>query len=321
MKNNIFDIIPSDFKDYKIEKIVGGSSNRLFFRLLKNSHSVIFVDSSEEIEEYKNYIKINNYLSKINISIPNIYFNDDNNYVLILEDFGNNRFDKILNDSLLKELLNLAVQTLITINNETDLKDINNLNSYNFNVLQSEISEFIDFYCPYALQTKITNDLRQQFFYCWQKKFESISFNFNDFVHKDFNLNNLMYLNDRNNHLKCGILDFQSAFFGESCWDLFSLLEDSRIMFDNQYNNYFIEYYHKNSKQNISLKEFKLRYYFLNCSRQTRLLGRWIKLSKKFRNNIYLNFIPITKKRLIHSLNKLNSKEFILLYSKFIPDL
>ena len=72
MKNNIFDIIPSDFKDYKIEKIVGGSSNRLFFRLLKNSHSVIFVDSSEEIEEYKNYIKINNYLSKINISMKYI---------------------------------------------------------------------------------------------------------------------------------------------------------------------------------------------------------------------------------------------------------
>ena len=46
---------------------------------------------------------------------------------------------------------------------------------------------------------------------------------------KDFNINNLILLPSKKNHLKCGIIDFQSAFWGESCWDLFSLLEDSSM--------------------------------------------------------------------------------------------
>ena len=113
--------------------------------------------------------------------------------------------------------------------------------------MKSEISEFIDYYYFYANNNKISKDLIEEFYYCWQKNFDSISFDFNNFVHKDFNINNLIYLPLRKDHLRCGIIDFQSAFWGESCWDLFSLLEDSRIYFDDQLNDYFIKYYYQNT--------------------------------------------------------------------------
>ena len=320
MKPNYFYKIPQKYKNYKIQKIDSGASKRLFYRLSNDSKSVIFVDSSDQKNDYINLIGIYNYLSKINISIPIIYENDDKNCVLIIEDFGNLRFDKIIDNYSLKKLLSSAVETLIILRNEFIFDKSKTLLSYNYNTLLSEISEFPNYFYPYACNKKIPDDLALEFYECWKNNFDLLKFNFNNFVHKDFNLNNLMFLPSRTKHLKCGVLDFQSAFWGEDSWDLFSLLEDSRIFFDEQYNDYFINFFYNATNQEISLNDFKNKYYLLNCSRQTRLLGRWVKLSKNLNQDFYLKFIETTKKRLHNGLLKLNNEDLKLIYKKLIPD-
>ena len=59
------------------------------------------------------------------------------------------------------------------------------------------------------------------------------------------------------------------------------------------------------------MKEYKIKYHFLNCSRQSRLLGRWVKLSKDLGEKWYLDFIPVTKKRMLKSINFLNNKSYL----------
>ncbi len=321
MNFDLLDKISSKYKGYKIEKIKSEASKRTFYRLIKNSNSYICLDSSNEKKEYKNFLKVYNYLSKVNISIPDIYENDDDNNILILEDFGNLRFDKILKDYPLKNLLEYAVKTLIILKNDIDYNNSQDLNVYNYNTFKSEISEFNDFYYPYVHNKEIPNDLKEEFYRSWQVYYNSINFDFSSFVHKDFNINNLMYLSSRKDHLRCGLLDFQNAFWGDSCWDLFSLLEDSRIYFDDEYNDYFIKFYYDSTNQNIEYSDFIEKYSMLNCSRQTRLLGRWVKLSKELNQSFYLDFIEITKKRLVNGLRKINRKDLKLIYKKLIPGL
>jgi len=320
MKFDLLDKIPSKYQNYKVERISSGASRRLFYRISSGFNSFICLDSNNEKKEYKNFLKVHAYLSKINVSIPYIYESNDVNNILILEDFGNLRFDKILKNYPLKPLLECAVKTLVILKNNIDFNHFKDLSIYNFSTLKSEISEFTDYYI-YANNREIPKDLIEEFYECWQKNFDSIGFDFNNFVHKDFNINNLLYLPLRKDHLKCGVIDFQSAFWGESCWDLFSLLEDSRIYFDDRHNDYFIKYYYQNTNQKISLEEFKEKYYMLNCSRQTRLLGRWVKLSKKLNAKLYLDFIKITKKRLAKGIGKLNRKDIKSVYVKLMPEL
>ena len=295
MNFDLFDKISLKYRDYKLEKIESGASKRIFYRLKKGSNSLICLDSGNEKKEYNNFLKVHSYLSKVNVSIPNIYEKDDVNNILILEDFGNLRFDRILRDYPLKKLLEYAVRTLIVLKN--------------------------DFYYTYVHNKEISKNLTEEFYGCWQSYFDSINFNFINFVHKDFNINNLIYLPSRKDHLKCGLLDFQGAFWGECCWDLFSLLEDSRIYFDDQFNDYFIKFYYKSTNQNIDLDDFKEKYYMLNCARQTRLLGRWVKLSKELNQSFYLGFIETTKKRLVKGIGKTNRKNLKLIYNKLIPGL
>ena len=116
--DNLIDILPAKYKKYNIVKIESGASKRFFYKLSYNNHSVICIDSSKEKENYNNFLKVYNYLSKINISIPKIYETNNDYNTIILEDFGKERFDKILSNYPLKDLLHYAVDTLLVINKE-----------------------------------------------------------------------------------------------------------------------------------------------------------------------------------------------------------
>ena len=101
-------------------------------------------------------------------------------------------------------------------------------------------------------------------------------------------------------------------------WDLFSLLENSRIYFSRENNEKFIKYYYENTYPNLEFDHFRNQYYFLNTSRQTRLLGRWVKFSKIDKNNSYLKYIDTTTKRLKESLANLNIKALNNIYEKIL---
>ena len=53
----------------------------------------------------------------MNISIPKIYEVHSTKYLIVMEDFGKDRFDKIYQEKKLYNFLKLAVDTLIIIQN------------------------------------------------------------------------------------------------------------------------------------------------------------------------------------------------------------
>ena len=82
MKFDLLTKIPSKYQNYRVERITSEASKRLFYRLSRDSNSVICLDSRNEKEEYNNFLKIYSYLSKVNISIPQIYENYDESKVI-----------------------------------------------------------------------------------------------------------------------------------------------------------------------------------------------------------------------------------------------
>ena len=317
MNNDIYRKLPLDFNKYKTYRIEGGASKKIFYKLIKNSkQTFIIIDFNDDKKEYQNHLKIFKILNYVNVSIPNIIEKNDTNSTIICEDFGDLRFDKILNQYPINSLLQYAVDTLVEIQNSTIYSKDYNLEHYNFTTFVREIEELPEYYFPFI---KLNNkNLKEEFISIWQDAYKKIDFKFDSFTHKDFNLNNLILIPSRKKHLKCGIVDFQSAFWGESSWDLFSLLEDSRILFTDKFNEDLMDYFFSKTKLNISLLDFKMKYYFLNFSRQTRLLGRWVKLAKDLNKDWYLKFIPVTQNRLRKNINKINDTKLKKFYERYI---
>ncbi len=304
----------TNYKDKTL--IEGGASRKKIYRYYKKNSSFIILDFSDDTNEFNNHLKIYDILKNINISTPKIFEVDFINHIILTEDFGDQRFDKILNEYEMHSLLEYAVESLIVLNNSTINKvELNDLAKYNYEIFNTEISELIEFYCPYK---KIDNSINIVFYEVWKEQYKNLNFEFNSFVHKDFELSNLIYLPKKNKHLQCGVLDFQSAFIGFKGWDLFSLLENSRIYFSSEKNEKFIKHYYKNTYPNIDFDCFRKQYYFLNTSRQTRLLGRWVKFSLIDNNHSYLQYIDTTIKRLKNSLHNLGIKPINDIYNHIL---
>ena len=298
----------------ELYKIESGASTKKIYRLKNKIEGKIFVDFSYNYKDYISFLEVSKFLSNINISIPKIFDKDDSKKVIMMEDFGNIRYDNLINSIDHKEILLNSINSLIEIQNTQHSLTNYNLEKYNFFIFKKEIAEFVEYYLP----LKNTNqNFVDEFFFIWQSEFDNINFNWNSFVHKDFELVNLMHLPQRKGHLKCGILDFQNAFIGFSGWDVFSLLENPRIYFD-KYNDELIEYFYLKTNQSLSFSEFLLQYYFLNTARQSRIIGRWINLDKKNKNNYYSKYIDVTIKRLKKSLNCLRNKKISKLYNQVI---
>ena len=297
---------------YQIE---GGSSQKKIYRFKNNKEKNIVVDFSSETKQFVSFLDVHKFLSNINISIPTIFETDINKKIIIMEDFGVSRYDKLINSIDPKEILIDAINSLIEIQN-TQKPIVNKfLKKYDFSSFEIEIAEFADFYLPI---NNISKDVVDEFFYVWKSEFDNLNFNWDSFVHKDFELSNLMYLPQRDGHLKCGILDFQNAFIGFSGWDVFSLLENPRIFFKDKYNDELVEYFFNNTNQNLPFSEFLLQYYFLNTARQTRIIGRWINLDKKNNSNDYSKYLDVTVQRLQKSLYNLQNEKLSKLYEKII---
>ena len=229
------------FNFNEVYKIESGVSQKKIYRFKNKDKEGVVVDFSYNYKDFESFLEVNKFLSTINISIPKIFDIDKSKHLILMEDFGNNRYDNIINSKDIKELMLNSINSLIEIQNTSQLITNYNLDTYNFSLFKTEIAEFADFYLPFK---NISKSIVDEFFVIWHSEFENLNFNWNSFVHKDFELSNLMYLENRKGHLKCGILDYQNAFIGFSGWDMFSLLENPRIYFDNKYNEESVSYTH-----------------------------------------------------------------------------
>ena len=300
------------FVSDNIFEIHQGLSEKKVFRKSQNEISKIIIDFSNDEKEFTNFLKVYQILKKINISIPKIYEVYFTKKIIIMEDFGINTFDKIYKEEKIYKLLRIAIDNLIIIENSLIYKDLEQLEKYTFNDLKKEISEFINFYIPYK---KISNFPISDFYDSWLRVYNNEKFDFTSFVHKDFEFINLILVNKNLSHLKCGIIDFQSAFIGFKGWDLFSILENPRLNFTSKYNDDLIKYYYQNTNITTNYEKFLKQYYILNLARQTRLIGRWVKLLS-LGNKQFSDYINVTKKRIIFCLSKITDKKLKQLYEK-----
>ena len=299
----------------EVYQIESGASNKKIYRFDNQNKGKIIVDFSYNHNDYLSFLKINKFLSMINISVPKVFETDDAINIVIMEDFGDIRYDKLIKNIDPKEILIDALNSIIEIQNSEKPVVNKFLKKYDFSSFEIEIAEFADFYLP---KNNISNDLIDEFLYVWKLEFENLNFKWDSFVHKDFELSNLMYLPKRNGHLRCGILDFQNAFIGFSGWDVFSLLENPRIYFEDKYNDELLEYFFNKTNQNMTFREFLIQYYFLNAARQTRVIGRWINLDKKNKTTNYSKYLNVTINRLQKSLYNLQNEKLSKLFDKII---
>ena len=284
----------------KILPIAGDSSFRTFYRLVLNKTSKIIILAKKE--KYKNlivYSTINKFLRSNKILTPKLYAHNYPKGLIIIEDFGDLSFYKILlkkKNKLpnYKKLVDLLLK-IQKIKPKSKIKNINNglhiIKKYSNKYLFKESNLFFDWYLPLFLSKKNASNIKIKSNKILSKLYNRLNFSNSCFVHRDYHVQNLMKVGK-----KIGVIDSQDALIGNPAYDLVSLIDDVRIKtsikLKNQIYNYYLK---KNSKiyktnSNKFLEDFKI----LSVQRSLKIIGIFSRLFIRDKKKRYLKFIPYT---------------------------
>jgi len=280
----------------KILPIAGDASFRKFYRLKskKNSKIIIFASKGKYINLVA-YSAVNNFLIKNKILAPKLYEHNISKGILIVEDFGDITFNKILvkkNNKLpiYKRLVDLLIK-IQKIEPKSKLQSIikrpHIVKSYSKNALHKESDLFFDWYLPLFLNKKKNKEIKKKAKKILSQLYNRLNFSNSCFVHRDYHVENLMKIKK-----KIGVIDSQDALIGNPAYDLVSLIDDVRIKTSPKLKSQICEYYLKKTK--IKREKFLEDFDILSVQRSLKIIGIFSRLFKRDKKKKYVKFIPYT---------------------------
>jgi aminoglycoside/choline kinase family phosphotransferase len=209
--------------------LTGDASFRRYYRLADNGRRAILMDAPPPQEDIRPYVGVAAMLRGLGLSAPEVYAEDCDNGFLLIEDFGDDTYTRLLARGADETALySLAIDTLIELQRAVAGDRPPELPLYDEERLLTEAALLVDWYAPSVLGTALPETARQDYLARWREVLPRAALPAPTLVLRDYHVDNLMLLPGRPAVQGCGLLDFQDAVCGPPSYDLVSLLEDAR---------------------------------------------------------------------------------------------
>jgi N-acetylmuramate 1-kinase len=252
-------------------------------------------------EDVKPWVAIGNGLRARGFSVPSIHHADLDTGFLITEDFGTAGFVErdpprpvaeryeaatdllaALHREALPEILPLAPETTYAIP------------TFDTDALLVEIRLMLEWYLP-DRGAEPADQIRAEFVAMWRALLDNYASAAKTWVLRDFHSPNLIWLDERSDIARVGIIDFQDAVLGPPAYDLVSLLQDARVDVPEQLELALLTRYIKArraSDDSFDPAQFAELYAVMSAQRNTRLLGTFARLNRRDGKPQYLRHQP-----------------------------
>ena len=211
------------WKTAACEPLTGDASARKYFRLRTEKQTAILMDASQVPDSVAPFVRIARHLRQIGFSAPKLYLQDKANSLLLLEDFGDDTFAKLLGKpDAVEKLFTLATDVLIALHRHPQAIP-ENLPEYQPEKMLEDIELFVQWRTP-----NVTALEKESFRAAWRAALPLAHHVPASLLLRDYHVANLMLLPERTGVQQAGLLDFQDAYRGPVTYDLVSLLEDAR---------------------------------------------------------------------------------------------
>ena len=273
------------------------------------------MDSIENGNNNKEFIKLSIYLNSIELSAPRVLGKNHKKGLYLIEDFGSLTFNNAIKKKINEKTLYLnAIQLLVKLQS---YKNFPNVPNYGYNNLFKELDIFIEWYFK-EININLSYNALNEWNILWKKALKNINDNNSTLVLRDFHADNLFWLPKRKNTRKIGLIDFQDALMGHITYDISSLLEDVRRKVSTRTKNAALEKFIKLKK--IKDKNlFYKNYYTLTAQRNAKIVGIFIRLARKEKKYKYLKLVNRAMKTFIDSLEKGNQNYLLNWINRNIP--
>jgi aminoglycoside/choline kinase family phosphotransferase len=222
--------------DAKRWRLAGDASFRKYDRLEGPKGRAVLMDAPPPHEDVRPFVRIAKHLHRLGFSVPEIWAEDNDAGLLLLEDLGDDTYTRLLarnHDE--RQLYALAIDALIALHKVPE-KDVipDGVKRYGDERLLEEVNRINVWYRPLVNAPDISAAAQKQFDDIWRSILPKAWGVPTSLVLFDYHVDNLLGLFSRAGMKACGILDFQDAVAGPITYDPMSLLEDARRDIDPQ---------------------------------------------------------------------------------------
>jgi N-acetylmuramate 1-kinase len=266
--------------------LAGDASFRRYYRLGRNGCSVVLMDAPPPQEDIGPFVTVAELLRELGFSAPEVLAEDRDGGFLLLEDFGDDTYTRLLADGADEPALyKLAVDTLIALQRAAEPRDNPEIPPYDIERLLAEAVLLVDWYRPVA------SGLREEYLALWRAVLPDAMVSPPTLVLRDYHVDNLMLLPNRPGVRSCGLIDFQDAVRGPPSYDLVSLLEDARRDIPGPLRQAMTEHY-LTAFPELDRSAFRRSAAILAAQRNCKILGIFTRLWKRDGKRQYLAHIP-----------------------------
>jgi hypothetical protein len=268
-----------------------GGSTRKFYRLNDGQKSVVIMQSQESESEFVKYIEIDKFLKEIGVGVPEIYYYDLSNKLVVEEDLGDLSVQKYIINAGDFNIYKQVMDTLALMQVMGAQKSHGNLFNPNFDydTMRWETWYFRQYFLELYCGLKINNPDELD------KEFHKLAMSLVNeplyFMHRDFQSQNIL-LKDN----KIRIIDFQGARLGLLAYDLASLLKDAYVEMPDKTREGLLDYYLNclSIDWNIEIEPNYFRNIFLytGLQRNMQALGAFAYLSRVANKPWFAQYIP-----------------------------
>lgn len=280
--------------------LAGDASFRRYFRI--NEHPYLLMDAPPP-EDVRPFVQVAKLLAP-HVNVPCIIAQDVDNGFLLLQDFGKVEFAQVIKTPQKEHWYQKALSVL------ADLQKIvpTGIPCYG-DKYQLEMDLFAEWFLSY-IGAAIDEPL-------WQSLKDELVQKINEqpkvLVHRDYHSRNLMIDGD-----KIGVIDFQDAQVGAYTYDLVSLIRDAYIEESEEWVFVKIQEFYDLLNPKVSLQEFIAQTYVMGIQRNLKVLGIFVRLSKRDGKDKYMADIPKVMRDLLAQVTWLYAQGHGQIYGDFL---
>ncbi len=277
------------WEGWEITNLAGDASPRKYFRLSKGGKTAVLMDAPiNSCGPLEPFIKISGYLIELGLSAPHILAKDLPGGFLILEDLGNDLFSTILlRDQEIEIKIYLVALDILIALREKALPP--NIPAYTPKIQGELASLSLKWYAQNILDVEVPKEDISQLEIMVSAAVASLDEK-QVFIHRDYHAENLLWLPDRSDLKRVGIIDFQDGARGQSSYDLVSLVEDARRDISQDLKKILLERYSKLTGEPLAKVEKGVA--ISGIQRNLRIIGVFARLAARDSKTWYVDYIP-----------------------------
>ncbi|NKD55423.1 MULTISPECIES: aminoglycoside phosphotransferase family protein [unclassified Haematospirillum] len=270
--------------------LAGDASFRTYYRLRDTGtgETCVLMDAPPPTEDVRPFVRIGRHLAGLGLSTPSIRAEDAEQGFLLLEDFGDDLYARLLGSGSREgDLYSLAMDVQTALH-QAPAPDF--LPAYDDAFLLTEVGYLPDWFCLHCAKP-VPDDARAEYDALWNTLFSIARAVPERIVLRDYHAENLMLLPGRQGLKACGLLDFQGAVRGPLTYDLMSLMEDARRDIDPGLVQSMQDYY-LDCNPGLDRDAFQASWSVMAAQRHAKVIGLFVRLWKRDGKPVYLPHLP-----------------------------